>query len=116
MSERFFSIAEVLDGISDKSKPSKNILYENERANGVVWCVPPGEEVPAHYHPATDDVWIVLEGEGEYYLGNGETYPLKPGIVALAEKEQIHGVRVTGDKALVFVAISAPMPVEMIKV
>lgn len=116
MSERFFSVAEVLDGISDKEKASKNVLYENERSNGVLWFVPPGEEVPAHYHPETDDVWIVLEGEGKYYLEGGETSPIKAGMVVLSEKEQIHGVKATGSKPLVFVAISAPMPVEMIKV
>src|SRR5690554_1626878 len=111
MSERFFSIDNIIENISDKSKPSKTIFYENERTNGVVWYIPPGEEVPAHYHPSTDDVWIVLEGEGEYYLGNGETYPLKPGIVALAEKGQIHGVKVTGDKPMIFAAVCGPMPV-----
>ena len=77
---------------------------------------PSRRELPAHFHPETDDVWIVLAGEGEYYLGNGETHPLEPGMVAVAAKGDIHGGRCTGDQPLVFVAISAPMPVEMIKV
>ena len=115
MDKRIFSVEEVLKGVEDKNQAAKILLYENPRSNGVVWYVPPGQEVPAHYHPETDDTWIVLEGEGEYYLGEGKTYPLKPGLVAAAPKEAIHGVKATGDKPLVFVAISAPMPVTMIK-
>lgn len=115
MDKRFFSVEEVLKEVMGKTEAVKTLLYENPRSNGVIWYVPPGQEVPAHYHPETDDVWIVLEGEGEYYLGEGVTYPLYPGLVAVAPKEAIHGVRATGEKPLVFVAISAPMPVTMIK-
>ncbi|MFA5535860.1 MAG: cupin domain-containing protein [Bacillota bacterium] len=115
MDKRLFSVEEVLKEVAGSTDAVKTVLYENPRSNGVLWYVPPGKEVPAHYHPETDDTWIVLEGEGEYYLGNGETHPLYPGLVAVAPKEAIHGAMTTGDKPLVFVAISAPMPVTMIK-
>lgn len=116
MSERIFSVEKILAEIKDRDKAVKTVFHENERTNAVVWYVPPGQEIPAHYHPATDDIWVVLAGEGEYYLGNGKTYTLKPGLVAVAAREEIHGVRGTGQKPLVVVAISAPLPVEMVKV
>ncbi|MDW7673870.1 MAG: cupin domain-containing protein [Bacillota bacterium] len=116
MSNRFFTISEILAGIQEKDKAIKTIFHENERTNGVLWYVPPGEEIPAHYHPETDDIWVVLEGEGEYYLENGKSHQIKPGLVAVAAKEQIHGVKATGEKPLIVVAISAPMPVQMIKI
>ncbi|MDN5345199.1 MAG: hypothetical protein PWQ18_1313 [Clostridia bacterium] len=114
MADRFFNVSEVIKDLG--ARATKTILYENERTNGVVWYVPPGEEVVAHWHPATDDAWIIIAGEGEYYLGGGVTHPIKAGMVALAARGEIHGVRATGPEPLVFVAISAPMPVEMVKV
>lgn len=96
------------------AKATKFLLYQNERTNGVVWYVPPGEEVPAHYHPKTDDVWIIMAGEGEYYLGEGQIVPVHEYMMIPAEQGQIHGIRATGAKPLIFAAVSAPMPVEMI--
>ncbi|NLW06610.1 MAG: cupin domain-containing protein [Clostridia bacterium] len=114
MAERIYRVADVTRGLPPQA--TKTVLYENERTNGVIWYVPPGEEVPAHYHPDTDDIWIVLQGQGEYYLGEGRTCPLEAGMVAVAAKGEVHGVRATGAEPLVFAAISAPMPVQMIKV
>lgn len=113
MENRFFYVKDYTTSAPEKA--TKNLLYQNERSNGVIWVVPPGEEVPAHYHPETDDVWIILQGKGEYYLGQGQTFPIEPGMVIPAEKLEIHGAKNTGDELLVFAAVSAPMPVEMIK-
>ena len=96
------------------AKATKYLLYQNERINGVVWYVPVGDQVPAHYHPETDDVWIILSGEGDYYIGGGKNVHIHEGMVIPAEKKEIHGVRATGDRPLVFAAVSAPMPSEMI--
>lgn len=95
-------------------KATKYLLYQNERTNGVLWYVPPGQEVPAHYHPNTDDIWVTLTGEGDYHLGSGKTVHVREGMMIKAEKNQIHGIKATGDKPLIFAAVSAPMPSEMI--
>ncbi len=113
MENRFFTVAEVV--AAAPAEATKYLLYQNERTNGVVWYVPPGKEVPAHYHPETDDVWVMLSGQGEYFLGGGKTCPVQEGMIIPAEKGEIHGIRATGDKPLIFAAVSAPMPVEMIK-
>lgn len=113
MKNRFFNIQEIIK--AEPLKATKYLLYQNERTNAVAWYVPVGEEVPAHYHPETDDVWIMISGEGDYYLGNGKTVHISEGMVVPAEKNEIHGIRATGTKPLVFAAVSAPMPVEMIK-
>lgn len=114
MEERLFDIKEIVRNLP--AKATKTVLYENERTNTVVWYVPPGEEVPAHYHPETDDTWIVLEGEGDYFLEKDVTRTISKGMVATAPKGAIHGVKAKGSTPLIFVAVSAPMPVEMIKV
>jgi len=114
MQDRFFKVADYVAKAGED--PQKNILFENERSNGVIWVVPPGKEVVAHYHPETDDVWVILQGSGDYYIAKGETRPIEAGMVIPAEKGDIHGVKNTGSGLLVFAAISAPMPVQMIKV
>ncbi|MGI6450123.1 MAG: cupin domain-containing protein [Desulfitobacteriia bacterium] len=113
MENRFFYVKDYTNPAPEKA--TKNLLYENERSNGVIWVIPPGEELPAHYHPDTDDVWIILQGKGEYFLGQGKTQTIEAGMVIPAEKNDIHGVKNTGDELLVFAAVSAPMPSVMIK-
>lgn len=113
MENRFFKVQDYVD--QKPTEATKNLLYQNDRSNGVVWVVPPGKEVPAHYHPETDDVWIILSGKGEYYLGGGKTVTIEQGMVIPAEKEEIHGAKAVGDEPLVFAAVSAPMPAVMIK-
>ncbi len=113
MNQRIFAVNNILDDVPEE--PTKKVFFENNRLNGAVWYIPPGEKLPAHYHPATDDVWVVLQGEGEYDLLEGESYPISKGIIAIAEEKQIHGIRAYGDEPLIFVAFSTPLPVEMIK-
>ena len=113
MENRFFYVKDYTS--EPPAKATKHILYQNDRTNAVVWVIPPGEELPAHYHPETDDVWIILQGRGEYYLGQGRTRTIEAGMVIPAEKGDIHGVKNTGSELFVFAAVSAPMPSVMIK-
>jgi len=113
MKDRFFKAADYIAKAGPDA--NKNILFENERCNGVLWVIPPGKEIVAHYHPETDDTWIILQGKGDYYIAKGETRPIEAGMVIPAEKGEIHGVMNSGSELLVFAAISAPMPVQMIK-
>lgn len=113
MGKRFFKVSDYLE---KKDVATKSVLYQNERSNAVIWYVPPGEEVVEHYHPETDDIWVILQGKGEYYLGEGQVQTIEPGMIIPAEKGQIHGARAMGNEPLIFAAISAPMPVEMIKI
>lgn len=114
MDNRFYEVKEYIKDCGSEAK--KILLYQNERTNGVIWYVPKGKEVPAHYHPGTDDVWVILQGEGLYLLGEGETRTVSAGMIIPAETGRIHGIVGSSEEPLVFAAVSAPMPVEMIKV
>jgi len=113
--DRFFTVSEIIKGLSSDDRATKIVLYENDRTNTAIWYVPPGEEVVAHWHPNSDDIWVILAGEGEYYLGDGTTYTIQAGMVAVAFKGQIHGVKAKGSEPLIFVAFQSPVPAEMIK-
>jgi quercetin dioxygenase-like cupin family protein len=76
----------------------------------VAFTVDPGQEVPQHIHPASDDMWIIVEGEGKYYVGEDQTERVQAGMVACAPAGTVHGLRNTGDTKLVYVSVSAPQP------
>lgn len=69
----------------------------------------PGKQAfPFHSHVGNEEMFIILEGEGEYRLGE-ETYPVKPGDICAAPKggrETAHRIVNTGSAAMKYVGIS----------
>ena len=90
--------------------PAIQTLLQTPNTMVVAFTVEPGQEVPQHIHPASDDMWIIVEGEGEYYVGEDITEHVQAGMVACAPAGTVHGLRNTGDKKLVYVSVSAPQP------
>lgn len=90
--------------------PAIQTLLQTPHTMVVAFTVDPGQEVPQHIHPASDDMWIIVEGEGEYYVGEDATEHVQAGMVACAPAGTVHGLRNTGDQKLVYVSVSAPQP------
>lgn len=90
--------------------PAIQTLLQTSTTMVVAFTVEPGQEVPQHIHPASDDMWIIVEGEGEYYVGEDTTEHVQAGMVACAPAGTVHGLRNTGDTKLVYVSVSAPQP------
>jgi quercetin dioxygenase-like cupin family protein len=86
----------------------RTVVSQSEQSALVVWQLLPGQEIPAHRHPAGQDTWVVLEGEADYVLGRGETRRIKAGDVAIAPLGEIHGARNTGSVPFLFVSVVAP--------
>jgi len=63
----------------------------------------PGQVLNYHRHPTGDQIFVILEGEGVFYLDDGkeETLPLKPGVTVLAPKNVWHKVLNTGKGVLI---------------
>jgi len=62
---------------------------------------------PLHAHRDTEEVLLVLEGEGEAWV-DGDTAPFKKGDVVLFPANSKHMVRNTGSGPLIAAAIFAP--------
>ncbi len=77
-------------------------------------CLEPGQEVRPHVHTRADDVWVVLEGEATYLLGNGGTHRLRPGMLAVARAGEVHGARNDGSGRFVFVSAFGPIPIDFV--
>jgi mannose-6-phosphate isomerase-like protein (cupin superfamily) len=64
-----------------------------------------------HYHKAYDEVYYFLSGTGSMTI-NAETYPVRPGTVAVIPAEAIHALFSDTDAPLVFIIIGTPpMPI-----
>lgn len=71
--------------------------------------VPPGKAAfPYHVHHANDEMFVILQGTGEYRFG-GNTYPLKAGDVVSAPAggpEFAHQIVNTGTEEMRYLGIS----------
>jgi uncharacterized cupin superfamily protein len=77
-----------------------------------VWVVPPGKRaVPFHSHRVNEEMFFVLEGEGEVRIGS-ETFPIKAGDFIAhppGGAETAHQIHNTSDKELKYLAVSTKL-------
>ena len=80
--------------------------------------VEPGKRAfPFHNHHSIHELFVVLEGEGEYRLG-GETHPIKVGDVLAAPTggpETAHQIVNTGKTTLKYLGISTMSNTEVVE-
>lgn len=81
-----------------------------------ITAVPPGKRAfPPHNHQVNEEMFVVLEGNGEVRIGE-VTYPIRPGdIVACVAggKEVAHVVTNTGNVELKYLAVSTKISPEV---
>ncbi len=78
--------------------------------------LPPGKSAcPFHVHHVEDELFVVLEGEGEYRFGD-EVYPVRSGDLLGAPRggpEFAHKLTNTGPEVLRYIAISSKSDTEI---
>jgi quercetin dioxygenase-like cupin family protein len=72
-------------------------------------CLEPGQAQPTHQHAGRDKVYFVVEGEGEFSVGD-VTQRLGPGGLAWAPADSAHGVVNVGAGRLTMLIAMAPEP------
>lgn len=102
-----------LDKLKDFKRDKANHIWvcTTEKTSVTLWCLEPNQTVMPHIHPESDDIWMFLEGEGEYLLEDGRTFKVKGGDVAVARPKELQGLRNSGRGRLVFVSVAGPRPV-----
>ena len=110
MAERLFK-ADVL--VSDKGKTSREVICRSKIHEVHIWRVTPGEWVYPHFHPYNDDIWYIIQGEGEYYLTAEETQIVKPGDILVAAPGNVHGIFNPGNEDIIVYSLLSPLPVEI---
>ncbi len=94
---------------SHPGKFFKSTLFQSERLLLGLNCLEPGQTQSAHAHASQDKFYFVVEGEGEFTVGD-ETRRAGPGMVVWAPAGVEHGVTNAGAQRLVLLVGIAPAP------
>lgn len=67
----------------------------------------PGEAPPLHVHNGVEQVFYILEGEGQLTIGEDgtETFPVRAGDFVRTPPDVYHAVRCIGSERLVYLSI-----------
>jgi quercetin dioxygenase-like cupin family protein len=90
-------------------KMGKSTIFQSPRLLVGLNAFEPGQEHALHAHAGQDKVYHVIEGEGLFLL-DGRELPMSAGDLLVAPEGVAHGVRNSGPKRLLVLAILAPAP------
>ena len=94
---------------SNPDKQFKSTLFQSPRLMLGLNCLEPGQAQPAHTHNDQDKFYFVVEGEGEFVVGD-EKRAAGEGAVVWAPAGVDHGVTNNGTKRLTLLVGIAPAP------
>lgn len=112
LSDRIFSCYEFMKFRDEEA--TKTMFYQTELSVGSVWTMLPGQTLPIHSHEKADDIWIVLEGEAEYYPECGQKVLIKKGDIVVARPGEKHGMTNHTEMPFVMLGIAGPIPIGFI--
>lgn len=84
-------------------------LFDTDRMFCDIYCFEPGQEQKAHSHAENDKIYFVLEGNGDFTVGD-ETVKGIPGTAVLCPPGVDHGVLNSSEDRLVVLVFMAPHP------
>ena len=87
----------------------KATLFQGQRLMVGLNCLEPGQSQPIHAHDAADKVYVVMEGEGRFMVGE-EVRAASAGDVIFAPAGVPHGVINDGAARLTVLVCIAPPP------
>jgi mannose-6-phosphate isomerase-like protein (cupin superfamily) len=90
-------------------KMVKNSLFESPHMFYDVYCLEPGQSQKVHAHATSDKVYLVLEGQGTFTVGQEEAVH-GAGMAVMARAGQPHGIRNEGPDRLKALVVMAPRP------
>ena len=110
MHERIINIGKT---VPEKAGTYREVIYDARNHEIHLWRIIPAGWIYPHIHPGSDDIWYIIEGNGEYYLTAKEKREVGPGDMMLASPGEIHGIFNPGPDDMVILSVLAPLPVEM---
>ena len=94
---------------TDLDRFFKTTLFQSPRMLVGMDCLEPGQVQPPHRHVGRDKFYFVIEGEGEFVVGD-ETGRAHPGMVIWAPADVAHSVTNIGTQRLIMLIGMAPLP------
>ncbi|BFU93552.1 MAG: conserved protein of unknown function [Nitrospira sp.] len=90
-------------------KMKKNNIFQTPRLFCDVYCFEPGQEQKGHVHAEQDKVYLVLEGQGTFQVGEKREV-LRAGQGTMAPAGEEHGVKNDSGQRLKVLVFVAPNP------
>jgi mannose-6-phosphate isomerase-like protein (cupin superfamily) len=98
-----------------KRTPGKAELRGKNHFRGGEGChliqtaeIAPGNRKYLHRHHYAETIWVVLEGEGEFYPNPDEVVPFKAPVILHCYPWQWHGMGNTGSVPIRYISIEGP--------
>jgi quercetin dioxygenase-like cupin family protein len=91
------------------AKMGKSTIFESPRLLVGLNAFEPGQEHALHAHAGQDKIYQVIEGDGLFLL-EGRELAMTAGDLLIAPEGVAHGVRNSGGRRLLVLAILAPGP------
>jgi quercetin dioxygenase-like cupin family protein/DNA-directed RNA polymerase subunit RPC12/RpoP len=73
----------------------------------------PRQVLKLHKHPASDELFYIVEGKGQFALGDNK-FPVESGSVIYGPADVMHGLVNSGDSNLVLISVQGPKPVKTV--
>ena len=102
-------IKPAAQAIYSQEKMGKATLFQSARLLVGLNAFEPGQSHALHAHAGQDKVYSVVEGQGMFLL-EGRELPMTAGDLLVAPEGVPHGIRNTGARRLLVLAILAPAP------
>lgn len=104
--------AAQIQAFSNSGVTSRQLLFpENSSSTRLTVTrvtVKPGARNPPHRHPASEQVWIALRGEGRLQLEAGRSEPFAEGDVVRFADGDLHGFENTGERDFEYLSVTSP--------
>jgi quercetin dioxygenase-like cupin family protein len=98
--------------LSNSGVKSEQLLFpENSSSRRVTITrvtVQPGAANPPHRHPASEQIWVALEGNGLLLLEGERTEQFAAGDVVRFEDGDLHGFRNSGGVPFIYLSVTSP--------
>jgi mannose-6-phosphate isomerase-like protein (cupin superfamily) len=94
---------------SQPEKFYKTTLWQGAHALVGLNCLEPGQSQKVHAHEGADKFYFVLQGRGEFTVGDEES-EVGEGTLVLAPAGILHGVTNTASERLSLLVTIAPSP------
>ena len=85
----------------------RQVIYTGPHSQLVVMSIPPGEEIGEEAHPKTDQLLVIVDGEGQAVL-DGKQQPADEHNVIFVTAGTVHNIKNTGRKALKLFTVYSP--------
>jgi quercetin dioxygenase-like cupin family protein len=101
-----------IQAFSNTGVTSRQLLFpENSSSTRLTITrvtVKPGARNPPHRHPASEQVWIALRGEGQLQLEGRRTEAFAEGDVVRFEDGDLHGFENTSEQDFEYLSVTSP--------